>query len=180
MRKFISIIFIVLLYTGIGFSQSRVTISEWASGPQFIFGSVSSAGVITGDSLQGGVSVDTLRAMVPVGGSHYFNLFLKVSVGTLTAGIDSAGFKVMYAIHYDSNIAAVSTASNFNYWEIGDTGPKLVKTWVVADSSNNGQHYVRFNSGSTALPVNAIAEILLVSTAENDTCTVAGIMYKGK
>ena len=176
MRKFISMIFIILMYTGMSFGQDRVTVQAWANSVEYVFGSAS-----TTETLTGGSTVDTLSAVVRVGDSHFFTLFFDVtSPSPVVSEPDSTGFGIYYAPNWDTD-ATVNTESNFNYWKIGDTAPKLIATWTPADTCNNGQHYVSFNfPASTAMPVNAAVEILLISTVENDTTNVKAILNRGR
>lgn len=177
MKKIFALLFCLLIATS-AFSQTRVTVQGYAESPEYIFGSSTAY-----DTLKGGSGIDTLRAVVRVGDSHYFTLFLDVvSYGseTLDTGVDSVGFGIYYALNHSSG-AAVSSGSNYNYWEVGDTAPQLVTTWTLADTCNGGKHYVKLNyPADKALSVNATAEILLISTADNDTCGIKGILFKGK
>ena len=129
---------------GTCFAQ-RVTVQEYANSIEYVFGNSTTST----DSLNGGVNVDTLRAVVKVGDSHFFTLFLDVeSTSVVTSEDDSTGFGIYIAPNWNAE-ATGSTESNFNYWEVGDIAPKLVKTWTQADTCNGGRHYVRFNYNIT-------------------------------
>jgi hypothetical protein len=181
LKKFTLLFIGLLLLLGSVNAQQRSQIVGYNTSEEWLFGTATTYAT----TLIGGVGVDTLRAMMKLDGSHYYVLYFEVAtaqVGATAANEpDSTGFDIRYGLNYNEDATVSNGSSTFNFFEIGSTVPKFVKTWVPADTSNGGKHWVSLTfPASVAVPAAGSAEIFLISTAENDSTKIRCKVIKQK